>query len=198
MVISIEDLFRDGQYNHGKAFVAVKWKLLRKHGDGRSWPQRGLLRCYWIYFETPRHDRITRAKQCQTQRRLARLIVLLLAGAFVLLMLDIREEDLEPIKHGYLFPWIPIVYSGMMCFCCLVTFFRWRRPLRRMLMALFVLGIGVGLLGFWFHRHGHPLHAISVCRAGLAVDTIAAPWPAADACTIVFCGAGVDWRHRLR
>ena len=91
---------------------------------------------------------------------LARLIVLLLAGAFVLLMLDIREEHLEPIKHGYLFPWIPIVYSGIMFIACLVTFLRWRKPLRRMLMALFVLGIGVGLLGFWFHTHGHPLHAI--------------------------------------
>ena len=91
---------------------------------------------------------------------LARLIILLLAGAFVLLMLDIREEHLEPIKHGYLFPWIPIVYSGVMAICCLVTFFRWSRPLRYTLMALSVVGIGVGLLGFWFHTHGHPLRAL--------------------------------------
>ncbi len=92
---------------------------------------------------------------------LARCIVLLLAGAFLLLMLDIREEHLEPIKHGFVFPWIPIVYSGIMLICCLVTFIRWHRPIRHLLMAMFVLGIGVGLLGFWFHTHGHPLQAIT-------------------------------------
>ncbi len=91
---------------------------------------------------------------------MTRGIVLLLAGAFLLLMLDVREEHLEPIKHGYLFPWIPIIYSGIMFICCLATFFRWRRPMRHMLMVLFVVGIGVGLLGFWFHTHGDPLRAI--------------------------------------
>jgi uncharacterized membrane protein len=84
---------------------------------------------------------------------LARVLILILAGAFVGLMVDIRVEHVDIVRERTV-AWLPIVYSGFMTIACLVAFGFWSKTARRIMLPLFLLAFVVGGLGFYFHNKG--------------------------------------------
>jgi len=85
---------------------------------------------------------------------LARVLILLLAGAFVGLMVDIRVEHVDAVRD-HTIAWLPIIYSGFMTIACLVTFVFWNKTTRLILLPLFLLAFIVGGMGFYFHNNGN-------------------------------------------
>jgi len=82
---------------------------------------------------------------------LSRLLVLVLAAGFLNLMSDIRVEHIDIVRETWK-GWIPIVYSGIMCLACLAAVIFWRDAVRRVMLWLFLAGLIVGGLGFYFHN----------------------------------------------
>jgi hypothetical protein len=85
---------------------------------------------------------------------LARVLILLLAGAFVGLMVDIRVEHVDVVRERKI-AWLPIIYAGFMTIASLVAFVFWNKTTRRIMIPLFLLAFVVGGMGFYFHNHGH-------------------------------------------
>lgn len=85
---------------------------------------------------------------------LNKIIVVFLAGAFLLLDFEIRYEHVDVVRHHWV-AWIPIAYSPAMFVLCLLCPLFWRQGGRLILLWTFSLGIIVGGLGFWFHNQGH-------------------------------------------
>jgi hypothetical protein len=85
---------------------------------------------------------------------LARVLILLLAGAFIGLMVDIRVEHVEVVRARTI-AWLPIIYSAFMTLACLVAFIFWNKTTRRIMIALFFLAFIIGNMGFYFHNHGN-------------------------------------------
>jgi hypothetical protein len=85
---------------------------------------------------------------------LTRVLILILAGAFASLMIDIRVEHVDVVREQSV-AWLPIIYSGIMTIACLLAFLFWNKSARRVLLPLFLLALIVGSLGFYFHNHGH-------------------------------------------
>jgi hypothetical protein len=77
-----------------------------------------------------------------------------LLGGVALLLCELRFEHREVLGETW-HSWIPLVYSGVTLLVGSVAWLRWNAGGRRVLVALFGLGIVVGLLGFWFHTDGH-------------------------------------------
>jgi hypothetical protein len=90
---------------------------------------------------------------------LARVLVLLLAGAFSGLMVDIRVEHVDVVREHSI-AWVPIIYSGFMTIACLAAFIFWNRTARRVMVPLFFLAFVVGGIGFYLHNHGHLLRVM--------------------------------------
>jgi hypothetical protein len=84
---------------------------------------------------------------------LARVLILVLAGAFAGLMVDIRVEHVDIVRERSV-AWLPIIYSGFMAIACVVAFGFWNKTARRIMLPLFLLAFVVGGLGFYFHNHG--------------------------------------------
>jgi len=89
------------------------------------------------------HDRLS----------LARVLILILAGAFAGLMIDIRVEHVD-VVHERPVAWVPIIYCGVMTIACLVAFGFWNKVARRIMLPLFLAAFVVGGMGFYFHSHG--------------------------------------------
>jgi hypothetical protein len=85
---------------------------------------------------------------------LARIMIFILANAFVGLAADIRVEHADAV-HERIVAWIPIVYSAFMTIACLAAFVFWNKTARRVMPVLFAAAFVVGGLGFWFHNHGN-------------------------------------------
>ena len=85
---------------------------------------------------------------------LARLLILLLGGAFSGLMIDIRVEHVDAVREHSV-AWLPIIYCGLMTVACLVAFVIWNNAARMVLLGLFSLAFVVGGMGFYFHNNGH-------------------------------------------
>ena len=85
---------------------------------------------------------------------LARILILILAGAFVGLMVDIRVEHVDVVRERTV-AWLPIIYSGFMTLACLVAFGFWNRTTRRIMAPLFLLAFIIGGMGFYFHNQGN-------------------------------------------
>jgi hypothetical protein len=85
---------------------------------------------------------------------LARILILILAGAFGGLMTDIRVEHVEVVHH-HTIAWLPIIYAGFMAPACVVAFVFWNKNARRTMLPLFLVAFVVGGLGFYFHNHGN-------------------------------------------
>jgi hypothetical protein len=85
---------------------------------------------------------------------LARVLILILAGAFVGLMADIRVEHVEAVRDHSI-AWVPIIYCGFMTIACLVAFVFWNPTMRRIMLPLFLLALVVGGMGFYFHNQGN-------------------------------------------
>ena len=85
---------------------------------------------------------------------LARVLVLLLGGAFVGLMVDIRVEHVDVVRERSI-AWLPIIYSGFMAIACHVAFVLWNKSTRLAMRLLFLLALVLGGMGFYFHNHGN-------------------------------------------
>jgi hypothetical protein len=85
---------------------------------------------------------------------LARVLILVLAGAFAFLMADIRVEHVEAV-HDHTLAWVPIIYSAVMAVACLAAFIVWNKTTRLVMSLLFLLAFVVGGLGFYLHNHGN-------------------------------------------
>jgi hypothetical protein len=84
---------------------------------------------------------------------LPRVLILLLAGAFAGLMVDIRVEHVDVVRERSI-AWLPIIYAGFMTVACLVAFIFWNKTARRIMPMLFLLAFVVGGMGFYLHNHG--------------------------------------------
>jgi hypothetical protein len=84
---------------------------------------------------------------------LPRVLVLLLAGAFVGLMMDIRVEHVDAV-HDHSVAWLPIIYCAVMTVASLGTCIFWNDVMRRMMIVLFLLAFVIGGTGFYLHNHG--------------------------------------------
>jgi hypothetical protein len=85
---------------------------------------------------------------------LTRILMFLLANAFVGLAMEIRVEHVDAV-HEQGVAWTPIVYSCVMAVACLVAFVFWNKTSRRLMLPLFLLSFVVGGMGFYFHNHGN-------------------------------------------
>ena len=84
---------------------------------------------------------------------LARILVLLLAGGFLGLMIDIRVEHVEAVRERAV-AWVPILYAGVMAIACILEFLIWNTAARIVTSALFLIAFAIGGIGFYFHYHG--------------------------------------------
>jgi predicted outer membrane lipoprotein len=84
----------------------------------------------------------------------ARILILLLAGAFAGLMVDIRVEHVDVVRERSV-AWVPIIYSGFMTIACLAAFVFWNKTIRRIMLPLFLSALVIGGLGFYLHNHGN-------------------------------------------
>ena len=92
------------------------------------------------------------------------MLILLLAGAFVGLMVDIRVEHVEVIRERPI-AWLPIIYSGVMAVACLAAVIVWGKIARLVMALLFSLAFVVGGMGFYFHNHGNFINVIKTSVA---------------------------------
>jgi hypothetical protein len=84
---------------------------------------------------------------------LARVLMMLLAGAFAGLMSDLRVEHVEVVREQAV-AWTPIIFSGVMTVACLVAAIVWNDVVRRIMIVLFGAAMAVGGTGFYLHNHG--------------------------------------------
>jgi len=82
---------------------------------------------------------------------LARVLILILAAAFLGLMADIKVEHIDIVRETWK-GWIPIVYAAFMTLACLAAAILWNNLTRLVLLVLFLLAFIVGGLGFYFHN----------------------------------------------
>jgi hypothetical protein len=85
---------------------------------------------------------------------LNKLIVLILMGGFVVLLTQVRYDHRMVVKENGI-AWTPIVFSILMVIACVFGLTFWNRGGRQILLFGFIIAVGVGLLGFWFHTKGH-------------------------------------------
>ncbi|HEX4797408.1 MAG TPA: hypothetical protein VH370_26675 [Humisphaera sp.] len=91
---------------------------------------------------------------------LPRVLMLLLGGAFVGLMMDIRVEHVD-VVHRRSVAWLPILYCGLMAVASVGATFVWNSRARRLMIVLFLLAFLVGGTGFFLHNQGHIGEAIT-------------------------------------
>ena len=84
---------------------------------------------------------------------LNKVIVLVLTGGFVVLLVQIRYDHRSVVGETAL-AWIPIAYSILMIAVSAFGLIFWNRGGRQVLLTGFLIGILVGLAGFWFHAKG--------------------------------------------
>ena len=80
--------------------------------------------------------------------------MLLLAGMFFGLMMDVRVEHVDVVREKTV-AWLPIIFSAVMTFACMAAFVVWNRVMRWVMIPLFVASIAIGITGVYLHSHGH-------------------------------------------
>ena len=85
--------------------------------------------------------------------RLARVLMPILAAAFAGLMLDLRVEHADVVRHTRL-AWLPIGYCAVMAVACALAAASWNPTARLLVRILFLAGFIVSGLGFYLHNHG--------------------------------------------
>jgi len=95
----------------------------------------------------------------QPIKTLNQWIVLGLAAGYATLFFDLRYDHNHVLQHHAL-AWIPIVHTAAMALVSLMTLALWGKEVRALMVWLSCAGIVVGILGFWLHNHGHPIHGI--------------------------------------
>lgn len=95
---------------------------------------------------------------------LNKVLVLLMTAAYLALVVDLRSEHVDVVRHHWT-AWIPIVYSGIMVVLGAIGLATWERGGRLLLTAAFAASFVVGGLGFWFHNDGHLITAVTTTLA---------------------------------
>jgi hypothetical protein len=83
-------------------------------------------------------------------RRIAAAVL----GGVAILLLELRYEHREVLGETWR-SWVPLLYATITLVAGALALLRWRAGGRRVLAVLFIAGIAVGLVGFWFHTDGH-------------------------------------------
>jgi hypothetical protein len=121
---------------------------------------------------------------------LARVLILILAGAFAGLMSDIRVEHVEAV-HDHTVAWLPIAYSAFMTVACAIAFIFWNKTARRIMIPLFLLAFIVGGLGFYFHNHGHIVDVIKDSMNAWTDPSMTHPDGPPEVAPLSFTGLGL-------
>jgi hypothetical protein len=85
--------------------------------------------------------------------------VLILIGGFGVVLVQVRFDHRSVLGEDIV-PWIPIVYSILMIVVSALGLLFWDRGGRQVLLMGFLLGILVGLAGFWFHSNGRLVRSV--------------------------------------
>ncbi len=93
----------------------------------------------------------TSSHRCYT---LSRILILILAGAFVNLLVDLRVEHVDVVRE-HAIAWLPIIYSGFMAIATFFAFVFWNNAIRRIMLLLFLTAFIVGGTGIYLHNHGN-------------------------------------------
>ena len=120
---------------------------------------------------------------------LSRLVMLIMAGMYVGLLLDIRVEHVEAV-HEHRIAWLPIVFSAVTCVISLLATVLWGKATRRIATVFFVGSIAVGLTGVYLHTHGHPIRIMNTTKRSWTEPDMTLPdGPPLDA-PMAFAGIG--------
>lgn len=123
---------------------------------------------------------------------LGRLLSLFLAASYCFLMVEIRYEHKDILKHVGI-PWIPIAFSGLALVVGVVAALVWNRPARLVLNLVFAISLIVGAAGVYFHTGRKPWKAAGVLEAWVKpadqVDGNLSSPPALA--PLAFCGLGL-------
>jgi hypothetical protein len=85
--------------------------------------------------------------------------VLILIGGFGVVLVQVRFDHRSVLGEDIV-PWIPIIYSILMIVVSALGLLFWDRGGRKVLLMGFLLGILVGLAGFWFHTNGRLVRSV--------------------------------------
>jgi hypothetical protein len=85
--------------------------------------------------------------------------VLILIGGFGVVLVQVRFDHRAVLGEDIV-PWIPIIYSILMIVVSALGLLFWDRGGRKALLMGFLLGILVGLAGFWFHTNGRLVRSV--------------------------------------
>lgn len=87
------------------------------------------------------------------------MIVLILIGGFGVVLVQVRFDHRSVLGEEVV-AWIPILYSILMIVVSALGLLFWNRGGRQALQMGFLLGILVGLAGFWFHTNGRLVRSV--------------------------------------
>ncbi len=79
---------------------------------------------------------------------------LLLAGGFLMLMCEVRFEHRQVVPDEWK-GWIPVGYSALMLLIIPAAVAIYQRGGKKLLLALYAIGILVGCVGVFIHAEGH-------------------------------------------
>jgi hypothetical protein len=130
------------------------------------------------------------ASQPRDRWCLARLLILLLAGGFAGLMLDIRVEHVDVVRERAV-GWLPIIYSAFMTIACFAAFMFWTNTTRRLMLPLFLIAMVVGGMGFYFHTGGNLIKVIKTTAAAWTDPTMEHSQTPPQLAPLAFAGLGV-------
>jgi len=96
---------------------------------------------------------------CKRLQLLQRLLLLTLAGGFLILLVEIRFQHSVVMGDKWQ-SWIPVVYLTSLLVLVPVGMMFFRRFGRNLLIILFSGLVVIGTLGFWFHSKNKPIQAV--------------------------------------
>jgi hypothetical protein len=120
---------------------------------------------------------------------LPRILVLVLAGMYGGLVLDIRVEHVEAVRDHRI-AWVPIIYSAATAVVCLVAFVLWKKSMRRVVLPIFLLSMVVGGTGAYLHSHGKPKKLFLVTTQAWTDPTMDHPDGPPLSAPLAFVGLG--------
>lgn len=96
---------------------------------------------------------------CKRLQLLQRLLLVTLAGGFLILLVEIRFQHSVVMGEKWQ-SWIPVVYLTALLGLVPLGIIFFRQFGRNFLIVLFSGLIIVGTLGFWFHSKNKPIQAV--------------------------------------
>lgn len=97
---------------------------------------------------------------CKRLQLLQRLLLVTLAGGFLILLVEIRFQHSVVMGEKWQ-SWIPVIYLTTLLVLVPIAMVFFRRFGRNLLIVLFTGLTVVGTLGFWFHSKNKPIQAVS-------------------------------------